>query len=342
VTPPAATGAVAACTAAGLSLVLTELLRRVALRYGLTDRPAAHKSHARPTPYLGGVALAFSTLVPAAVVGYATAWRLPTLVLALAGTAVSVIGLVDDVTPLGPGTRLALEALAAALVVMAGNRLDVTGAVWLDATLTATWIVVLTNSFNLLDNMDAAAASIAGVTAATLGVAALLGGQPGLAALLLCLAASCAGFLAHNRPPARIFMGDAGSLFIGFVVAASAVAVVPRGLVPSATGLLLVTFVAVVDTSLVVISRRRGGRSMFSGGTDHVSHRLRHLGLSAGPVAGVLALAAALTGGLGVLVVRGLLPASVCLVLAVVGAVAAVRTLLGVPVVYPPTVGPCP
>jgi UDP-GlcNAc:undecaprenyl-phosphate GlcNAc-1-phosphate transferase len=329
--PPVVGVATAVLTAAILSAVLAEGCRRVALRYGVIDNPGAHKGHPRPTPYLGGIAMVVATLGPAVALAAFTGGPAAMVLVAVAGLSVAAIGLADDVLPLGFRSRLAVEAVAATLVALGGARLAVFGHAWLDAGLTVAWIVLLTNSFNLLDNMDAAAASMAGVTAAVVGVAALAGGAGGSAVLLLCLAGSCAGFLVHNRPPARIFMGDAGSLFIGFVIAVGTVAYAPGGPVPALSVLLAVGFAALVDTGLVVVSRRRAGRSWRTGGTDHVSHRLRRLGLSTGQVVAVLAGAVALSGLVGVLVRHGPLHPGYALAATVAAGVAAVLLLIRVP-----------
>ena len=319
----------AVIAAAGLTLVLTEPARRVALRLGLTDRPAPHKAHRQTTPYLGGVALVLGCLLPVAVL--ARAWSLQLVTIVVAALLVAGLGLVDDILSLSVRIRLAVEVLAAAAVALTTRPLTVTGLPGLDMVITVGWIVVITNSFNLLDNMDAAAAAVGSATAGVLGGAALLAGQGPVAGLLLCLAGGCIGFLAHNRPPARIFMGDAGSLFIGFVLATAALLCVPPGRGNAYAVLLLVTFVATVDTTLVMIDRRRRGRRWYHGGTDHVSHRLRRLGLSAGRVALVLFLGAAASTALGTLVVAGMVPGWPVLGAAVVGAAAAIWSLLTVP-----------
>jgi UDP-GlcNAc:undecaprenyl-phosphate GlcNAc-1-phosphate transferase len=320
----------AAGFAAGLTLVVTEPVRRVALHFGLTDRPAPHKAHAYPTPYLGGVALALGCLLPVAVL--VQPWGID-LTLVVTGAAVAAtVGLVDDLATLSPGTRLGVEALAAVAVVLGtGRTLPVSGTGWLDTVLTVSWVVVLTNSYNLLDNMDGAAASVGAGTAGVLGVGALIAGRNSVGVLLLCLAGGCLGFLAHNRPPARIFMGDAGSLFIGFVVATTALLATPPGRVSAYAALLLVTFVATVDTTLVVIHRHRNRRSWFSGGTDHASHRLRQLGLGPGRVAAVQFLIAAGSSGLGVLVAAREIPGWPALGAVCVAAAGLVSLLLKVP-----------
>jgi len=179
------------------------------------------------------------------------------------------------------------------------------------------WIVVITNSFNLLDNMDGAAAGVACVTGAALSLSAFTVGQWGISVLLLALSCGCAGFLPHNWTPARIFMGDSGSLFIGFVISASAFLVcAPSGSAATIAGPLMATFVATVDTCVVLVSRHRAGRPLMLGGTDHVSHRLRRLGFSTRQVALVLSGTAALTGLAVTPIVRGWVPALVPLTIA--------------------------
>lgn len=287
---------------------LTEFIRRIAIRFSLTDRPSTRKAHKRPTPYLGGVVIVAGVLLPF-VVFVSRDGRLPVLV--LASLAVALLGFVDDLRPLTPSTRLVVEALAALAVVVVGARVHLFGGP-LDYLLPVVWIVVITNSFNLLDNMDGAAAGVAAATAAALSVSAYLVGQRSVGVLLLALACGCAGFLPHNWTPARIFMGDSGSLFIGFVISASALFVcAPSRHEAVIAGPLMATFVATVDTCVVLVSRRRAGRPLMLGGTDHVSHRLRRLGLRTWQVAAVLSATAGLTCLAVVPVVRGWIPAAI-------------------------------
>jgi UDP-GlcNAc:undecaprenyl-phosphate/decaprenyl-phosphate GlcNAc-1-phosphate transferase len=314
-----------------LTDVLSGVLRALALRYGFTDRPRSHGTHVRPTPYLGGVAMAIGTLGPVAVV--LPRWGAHTGVIAAMGAAVAGLGLIDDLRPLTPSSRLLVEGLAATAVVVSGGRsIEVFGG-WLDPVATGLWIVIITNSFNLLDNMDGAAATVAAVTSGFLAGAAYMTGQTGLALLLLALSAGCLGFLIHNWAPARMFMGDSGSLFIGFVIASAAVSIeVPDdGAGTRLAELLLVTFVATVDTCLVVISRHLTGRSWLTGGTDHMSHRLRRLGWSVRQVSLTLLVATAASCLCGVLVSGHRLPGPGALGAAVTLAVTLVWLLLKVP-----------
>jgi UDP-GlcNAc:undecaprenyl-phosphate/decaprenyl-phosphate GlcNAc-1-phosphate transferase len=298
-----------AVTAFVLVGILTEFARRLAVLLALTDRPDMRKSHERPTPYLGGVGIVCGVVAPTAVALGGAEPRL--WILLVAAAAVAVLGLVDDLRPLSPYSRLAVEGLAAVAVVGAGGHVKMFGN-WLDYVLPVLWIVVITNSFNLLDNMDGAAAGVACVTGASLALPAMMVGQRGVALLLVALACGCAGFLPHNWTPARIFMGDAGSLFLGFVIASSALYVfAPGGDPASVAGPFMVTFVATVDTCVVLVSRHRAGRPLMLGGTDHVSHRLRRLGLSTGQVALALSATAAVTSLAVVPIMRDWVPAPV-------------------------------
>ncbi|MEO3812799.1 MraY family glycosyltransferase [Sphaerisporangium sp. B11E5] len=306
--------AVLAAAASGwlLSAVATRGMGRLALRAGLVDRPSGYKAHARPTPYLGGVAIALGTMLPAAAL-----WCLlpgwpsgpgdrPMTAVAVAALVVGLLGLIDDIRSLSPLSRLAVEIPAATAVVLCGVQVPLTGG-WPDVPLTVAWIVVITNSYNLLDNMDGALGSVTVVTAGLLAMTAFLTGHPTAGLLLTTLACASLGFLPHNWAPAKIFMGDAGSLFVGFTLACCTVLLIEgEGLAVTASGLLLPAFVAAVDTAVVVVARHRAGRPVLSGGRDHLSHRLRRLGLSPRVTALALAACAALTGTIGLLVAVGM------------------------------------
>ncbi|HEU5425350.1 MAG TPA: MraY family glycosyltransferase [Actinocrinis sp.] len=321
-----------AVAAAATSALLSEPLRRLALRSGLVDCPGVRKAHQRPTPYLGGVAIAVATLLPTFPLLRATESGLP--VMAAAAVAVCVLGLADDVRPLSPLLRLAAEAGAASLVVSAGARLPLFGNA-LDGAISVLFIVLLTNAFNLLDNMDGVAAAVGAGTSASLAAGAALAGRGDLAVLLSALSAGCAGFLFHNWAPARIFMGDAGSLFIGFVLATATLAVLrPYPAIAAGTAAWLVGFVPMLDTAVVLVSRHRARRPLLQGGTDHLSHRLRVLGLSGPRIALVLFAAATSTSLTGLFVARRALPAWGVLPLGAASAIGLVLFAQRIPV-YP-------
>lgn len=303
-------GIAAAATALLLAAALTAALRTLALRTGrrFVDRPGGRKVHARPTPHLGGAAVATAT--GAVVATAAATGPVPlgstTGTLLLAAGAVALLGFLDDLRPLGAGVRIAVEAGAASVVVH-GTQLGFAA-----GALAVLWVVFVTNAFNLLDNSDGAMGTVGVITALGLCVCAGAAGLGSLALVLGLLAASLIGFLVHNWHPARVFLGDCGSLFTGFLVACAALLVNAGHDAPtSLASLFAMTVVVTADTVLVLVSRRRAGRGLLCGGTDHIAHRLRRLGLTVPGVAVVLGVAAGLGTATGVLLHRGVLGAPV-------------------------------
>ncbi|MER7176655.1 MraY family glycosyltransferase, partial [Streptomyces mesophilus] len=315
---------VAAVAAVLLTALLTRFVRVLALRTGRLDRPGARKAHSRPTPHLGGVAVAAGTLVVSCT-GYAPLGP-GTERLLWAASAVALLGLLDDMRPLGARIRLVVEGAAALFVVYDS------GLTFLAGLCAVAWIVFVTNAFNLLDNSDGAMGTVGAVTALGLALCAAAEGRADLALVLTVLAAALGGFLGHNWHPAKIFLGDCGSLFTGFLLASAAVAVhTGHEALPTAAGLLTLTVVVTADTALVIVSRRRAGRPLLLGGTDHTAHRLRRVGFTvpgAAVVLGAVAFAGTLTA---FLMHRGVAGPSAAtpLLLAVVGGLWA---LLKVPV----------
>lgn len=296
--------------ALGLSLVLVPVARRSALRLGVTDRPGQGKVHEVPTPYLGGVAVIVAVLCSSSIGG----WRGDAAAILGAAVLVSLVGLVDDVRTTSPPVRLAVETVAALVAFQAGARVDLFGGVG-DVLLTVVWLVVLTNAYNLLDNMDACASSILAVSSAGLVASAVLVDQVLVGTLAAAIVGAAAGFLVYNWHPARIFLGDAGSLFLGFLVSAVTLKLrFPVGQGSSVVAAALVAAPALFDTALVVLSRMRAGRPIYVGGTDHTAHRLVRLGLPTSGVAVVLATITACCGALGLAVGLGALAAWIALV----------------------------
>ena len=293
--------------AAVVSLVLTPVAIAAAVRLGVLDRPGAHKSHRTPTPYLGGIAIvtAVTLTIGAAALLRPDAQALITLAGLLGGgLAMAVIGLLDDLRGLPVAVRFGAQ-LAAALALWAlGIRAEVSGSVVLNLAVTVVWIVGITNALNLLDNMDALSASTATVAAAWFAVLALIEGQVLVGALAAALAGGAAGFLRDNRPPARIYMGDAGSLFLGVMLAALGLLIEFDSLLTGAAVPILVLTVPVLDTTLVVAARLRHGISPFQGGRDHTSHRLVRVGLPVPIAVGLIATAGLAHGWIALIVTR--------------------------------------
>jgi UDP-GlcNAc:undecaprenyl-phosphate GlcNAc-1-phosphate transferase len=269
-----------------LSLVLVPIALAVAVKFGVLDHPGPAKGHTKAVPYLGGAAIvvAFAAVV---LVGNAVdppPSGLPQLAGFLGlGVLLALVGLVDDLRGgLSPWLRLVLEAGAAVAVWAMGSDAHLAGVPGaVDALVSVVWIVGVTNAFNLLDNMDGLSAGTAVIAALSIFGIAVLQQRYLVAALALALAGCAAGFLRANFHPAKIYMGDAGSLFLGFVLAvlllklrATAPTRVPVAVILAVPG------VALFDTTLVVVSRLAHRRSPFAGGQDHTSHRLVRLGLS--------------------------------------------------------------
>ncbi|NBE51336.1 MraY family glycosyltransferase, partial [Streptomyces boluensis] len=293
-------GIVASVVALLLTTALTTLVRALGLRAGLVDRPGGRKTHARPTPHTGGIAVVAGT-VTVVCTGYAPLGPGIAVLLGAAG-AVALLGLVDDLRPLGVGPRLLVETGAAIAVVHASGLTPAAG------ILAVGWIVLITNSFNLIDNADGAMGLVGVITALGLALCAAADELTGLALLLCVLAAALTGFLTQNWHPARIFLGDCGSLFTGFVLASAAVLVhTGHDPLPGAFGLVALTVVGLADTVLVAVARHRAGRPLLLGGTDHIAHRLRRIGFTVPGAAVVLGAVAFAGTVVGVLVHRGAL-----------------------------------
>jgi UDP-GlcNAc:undecaprenyl-phosphate/decaprenyl-phosphate GlcNAc-1-phosphate transferase len=245
-------------------------LRRIALGFKIIDVPGPRKAHKEPVPYLGGVAILIGAGV-AILLLRPDLW--PVLLMLV---YVMALGLVDDLKYLPVWLKLVGEVAVAIVAVKLGFSWHITDSTELNGAFSLLWIVGLTNSFNLLDNMDGLSSTAA--ACCLVMIAALV---PATAGLALPLAGGALGFLVINRPRARMYMGDAGSLMLGFGVAIGTISAAN-----STTGLhsfVILSFpvaLALFDTSLVVVSRLITGRPVQLGGQDHFSHRLRLLGWS--------------------------------------------------------------
>jgi UDP-GlcNAc:undecaprenyl-phosphate GlcNAc-1-phosphate transferase len=275
--------------AAALTAITVPAAIAVARRTGLLDVPTGYKAHLRPTPYLGGAAVLAAAAPAVLVLGDGAVGELWPLLLGAVGLA--VVGAVDDRLNLSPWLRVGLEVLAAWLLWDTGLGWSLFDSDVANLLLTASWVVAIVNAFNLMDNLDGAAASVAATSAACVAVLASIGGAMPLALLAIALAGSLLGFLRFNLSrPARIFLGDGGSMPLGFLLA-GALMTVPMGELSGWAAVAAATLAVglpVFDTTLVVVSRRRRGAQVFSGATDHTTHRLLALVGTPHAVAGVL------------------------------------------------------
>jgi len=308
-------GLVSFVVAMAISGLLTPAIREWARRRDFVDRPGGHKTHHTPTPFGGGIAITVAVVLPMIAVlavaallrhvdpaqirfltGPMPAWpywmggvihKIPAALAVIAGALVMhLMGILDDHWPLSPLIKLLVQTAVALMLtagfgIRAGDALGPVPAV----ALTTLWIVGLTNAFNFMDNMDGLAAGVAALTAVVLAVAALMAGQVFVPCVLLLVAGATTGFLRYNFPPASVFMGDVGSLVVGYLLAICAVLTTyydpevertPFGvLVP-----LVVFAVPLYDITSVVINRYRRGASIFQSDHHHFSHRLVRLGYS--------------------------------------------------------------
>ena len=269
---------------------LTPLVRRFAISHEIYDLPnSSHKSHVEPVPYLGGVAIVIGTLSISYLAliakeltlknfGLATSALAPALILAL-------LGLWDDMKNMRPLPRLIMQStvgVATAIFLLATDTMGVpTGHVWLDGLITVIWIVGICNSINFFDNMDGGAAGTVAISSLALGYLGYQGGQYFVAAMSVVVAGSTIGFLLWNKSPARIYMGDAGALFLGVLIATLTIRFHPHADTKwtSFSTKILLLAVPILDTSVSVISRLMRRSSPFQGGQDHLSHRLVRAGL---------------------------------------------------------------
>lgn len=266
--------------ALGLSTLLTPIVGWWATRIGAVARPRQDRWHHRPTPLLGGIAIYIATTV--AVVAFSR-YDTRLVGVVLGGSVLFAMGLVDDLKHLRPHTKLIVQILAGCLLIVFGVRVETSNLNAIALPLTVFWVVGLTNAFNLLDNMDGLSAGTATIAAFFLALFSISVGNVGLGVLSLAVMGGSLGFLLYNFNPARIFMGDTGSMFLGFTLSAVAL----LGTREMASDIFFVLLVPalmmalpIFDTTLVTIVRMIEGRPLSQGGRDHLSHRLVALGLS--------------------------------------------------------------
>ena len=269
----------------GLSLIVGALLtfavREAANRFGYVAKPKSDRWHKRPTAMMGGVAIFLTTLLMYAAFVPKTQ---ESLIVIGASSFLFLVGLVDDLVNIKPYQKLIGQLIGATIIVGLGPKLPITGYELIDIWITVFWLIGITNAINLLDNMDGLAAGIAAIAALSLAVGFAFNGQTGELVLVSVFIGALLGFLIFNFNPASIFMGDCGSMFVGFLLASSVLLGQSggrsRGIFSILAVPVLILFVPIFDTTLVTVLRKLWGRKASQGGRDHTSHRLVALGLS--------------------------------------------------------------
>jgi UDP-N-acetylmuramyl pentapeptide phosphotransferase/UDP-N-acetylglucosamine-1-phosphate transferase len=295
-----------ALTAVVAALVLTPIAATVATRLGVIDHPGPLKVHSRPVPYLGGLAVL-------AALAAGAGWRVGVWLLPLA--LACGLGLADDITDLDARLRLGAEAAIGAL---AGGL--IAGGSFLGVVTGAGVVALLVNTVNLLDGLDGLAAGVC--LASAIGFAVLGTGRAQY--LAVGLAGALAGFLVYNRPPARIYLGDAGSYLLGAALASLLVASWAHagGHASAAVAAVLLVGVPVADTSLAILRRHRSGRPLFTGDRSHVYDQLVSRGWSAPRASGTCVLAQAILAAVALSVFRAPVAVAAAVVACTIGAVA--------------------
>lgn len=310
-----------------LALALTPLVRLAARRFGLVAKPKTDRWHKKPTAMMGGVGIWLSVLIT-------YIFFLPhtphTWVIITVSSFLFFVGLIDDLIHTKPYQKLIGQIVGAAAVVNYGLTLPWTRSASVNIAITIFWLIGVTNAINLLDNMDGLATGISAIASGFLTLNFIAGGQPIEAIMLAVFTAALVGFLVYNSTPASIFMGDCGSMFIGFFLASTALVNLSggrsRSFLPVLAVPILVLFIPIFDTTFVTILRKLSGRAASQGGRDHTSHRLVALGMSERRAVWMLYGLAAVSGLLAV-AVRALRPD---VSIALLFAFTIVLTLLGV------------
>lgn len=259
----------------------TPWFRQIAIALGFVDAPAQRKLHRTPTPLLGGVAI-FAGAIVATLLVYGG--RVPNQIAGpmIAGALVAIIGLLDDRRQVAPWIRLMVQVVAFAILIAFGIHIRLPVPMWFNYALTLLWLLGIINAINLMDNMDGLSAGVSAVASAFILLLGAMNNQYLVAALGAALLGACLGFLRHNFAPATIFMGDAGAYFLGFWLAVLGIQLRFPQNVNFVTWMVpvLILWVPIFDTTLVVFSRLRRGVHPFTGGRDHLSHRLVARGMS--------------------------------------------------------------
>ena len=291
----------------GLALALTPVVRTLARRFGFVAKQTMDRWHNKPTAMMGGGAICLAVIVTylALVPHSGAGW-----VVVGAASFLFLVGLADDLLHFKPYQKLIGQVIGAAIVVNYGLVLPWTRYLPLNMVITIFWLVGITNAVNLLDNMDGLATGIAAIASGFLAFNFITSNQMTEATMLAVFTAALIGFLIYNSNPASIFMGDSGSMFIGFFLASSALINISGGRSRTLVVLavpILVLFIPIFDATFVTILRKLSGRAASQGGRDHTSHRLVAIGLSE-KRAVLLLYGLAATSGLLAVLVRELKP----------------------------------
>ncbi len=287
----------------------TPVAKKLSIRLGAIDMPGERRRvHSNPTPRMGGLAIYFAFIVSVLVF---VPLDKKIIGLILGSSIIVALGIVDDIKQLSAKTKMAGQIVAAIVLVLFGFRIEwlttPTGGMmylsWFSIPATIFWIVGITNTFNLIDGLDGLAAGVAAISSITMSIVAVLNGKNLVATILLLVVGSALGFLPYNFHPAKIFMGDTGSLFLGFVLSAISI----HGTIKGATAIAIVIPVLamglpIFDTAVAIVRRAKNGAPIMQPDRGHLHHRLLDMGFSQRQVVVILYIISGLLGGVAIAV----------------------------------------
>ncbi len=312
-----------------IAYAVTPAAKKLAVKLGAIDMPGeSRRIHSRPTPRMGGLAIYIAFTVSALIFMPLDKKMIGLL---LGSSIIAALGIADDMKGLSAATKMAGQIVAAAVLMGFGFRIEwlttpMGGMMylsWLSIPATIFWVVGITNTFNLIDGLDGLAAGIAAISSAAMFITALMNGRTLAAMLLLMVAGSALGFLPYNFNPAKIFMGDTGSLFLGFVLSAISI----QGTIKGATAIAIVIPVLamglpIFDTAIAIVRRAKNGMPIMQPDRGHLHHRLLDMGFTQRQVVVILYIISAILGMVAIAVTEINPPWSFILVLAVLLAAA--------------------
>jgi len=284
-------------------LAIMPLIIKLAYYKGWVVYPRNDRWHKKPTALMGGIGIFIAFNIAFLIINTNFNWQLyATFCLMF------IIGLIDDLKEVKPVIKMISQIICSFVLIFSGLTFGGGLLGWMGIPLTFMWVIGITNAINLLDNMDGLAGGISGIVAVITGVLAIIKGDNSLAVIAFALSGAAIGFLFYNFKPAKIFMGDSGSLFLGFVLAYLSVSI--QGQLGSSSGIMVLLIpislmvIPIMDTTLVTIKRLAAGRRIDQGGKDHTSHRLVALGLSEKKAVLILYFISAVWGALCILMFK--------------------------------------
>lgn len=282
-----------------IGLLITPLFGKLSMKLGIIDYPSRRRFHLTSMPMLGGLAIASTFIIVLLIISRGKPGTQLAAIMA-SSVLLLILGLIDDINSISPPVKLGGQFVAGIILIAGGLQVRMSGVPVIDYVLTFIWVAGIVNCLNLLDNIDGLAGGTSAIAGCFFFIAALMTGKAELAVAAAVFTGSCLGFLFHNFHPASIFSGDAGSMFMGGILAAFGMSFMEQGNIVSHLYPGVILGMLIFDTGLVTVMRIRSSTSITQGGKDHTSHRLCYLGMSVQGAVTTIFIACALFGFAGV------------------------------------------